>query len=62
MKEKLKMVLPILVMIAMLAAFLLPDKLEEMACHDFGEPLFTHALPPVRSWWKKARRRMKPAA
>lgn len=45
MKEKIKNFLPILLMAAILTAFLLPKKLEQKACNDFGAPLFDHALP-----------------
>ena len=45
MREKLKSFLPLILMIAVLAAFLLPQKLEERACNAFGAPLFEHALP-----------------
>lgn len=45
MKEKLKSFLPIIAMIAILTAFLLPGKLEERACNAFGAPLFEHTLP-----------------
>ncbi len=37
--------LPLIVMIAILAFFLLPDKLAEKAAMEFGAPLFSHALP-----------------
>jgi len=44
-KELLKRLLPALLMIAVIAAFLLPRKLEERAANQFGEPLFSHVLP-----------------
>ena len=45
MNEKLKNFLPLLLMAAILAAFLLPKRLEQKACNNFGAPLFEHALP-----------------
>ena len=44
-KEVIKRLLPALLMILVMAAFLLPKKLEERKADQFGEPLFTHALP-----------------
>lgn len=44
-RELIKRLLPLLLMIAVLAAFLLPKKLEERAANQFGAPLFSHALP-----------------
>lgn len=45
MNEKVKNFLPVILMAAILIAFLLPKRLEEKACQDFGAPLFEHALP-----------------
>ena len=44
-KELIKRLLPALLMIAVIAAFLLPGKLEDRAANQFGEPLFSHTLP-----------------
>jgi len=44
-KELIKRLLPALLMIAVLAVFLLPGKLEERKANQFGEPLFSHTLP-----------------
>lgn len=44
-KELVKRLLPAVLMIAVLAAFLLPDKLAEKAANQFGAPLFSHTLP-----------------
>jgi len=44
-KEVIKRLLPALLMVAVMAAFLLPKKLQERAANAFGEPLFSHALP-----------------
>lgn len=44
-KELIKRLLPALLMIVVLAVFLLPGKLEERKANQFGEPLFSHALP-----------------
>ena len=44
-KEVIKRLLPAFLMVAVMAAFLLPKKLEERKADQFGEPLFTHALP-----------------
>lgn len=45
MKEISKKLLPLLLMLLILAAFLIPKKLESRAANAFGEPLFSHALP-----------------
>ena len=45
MKELAKRLLPLLLMMAVLAAFLLPQRLKDRAAEKFGEPLFSHALP-----------------
>lgn len=45
MKETAKRFLPLLLMIAILAAFMLPKRLQDRAASQFGEPLFSHALP-----------------
>ncbi len=45
MKETAKRFLPLVLMIAIMAAFLLPKRLQERAANQFGEPLFSHALP-----------------
>ena len=44
-KEVIKRLLPAFLMVAVMAAFLLPKKLEERNANQFGEPLFSHALP-----------------
>lgn len=44
-KEVIKRLLPALLMIVVIAAFVLPGKLEDRAANQFGEPLFSHALP-----------------
>lgn len=44
-KEILMRFVPLVVMLAVLAAFLLPGKLEDRKAEAFGEPLFSHALP-----------------
>ena len=44
-KEVIKRLLPALLIILVMAAFLLPNKLEERKANQFGEPLFSHALP-----------------
>lgn len=45
MKETAKRFLPLLIIIAVMAAFLVPKRLQERAANQFGEPLFSHALP-----------------
>ena len=45
MKETAKRFLPLLIIIAVMAAFLVPKRLQEQAANQFGEPLFSHALP-----------------
>lgn len=45
MKEKIKSLLPLMVLLVVLAVILVPKRLEQRACDKFGEPLFTHALP-----------------
>ncbi len=45
MKETAKRFLPLLIIIAVMAAFLVPKRLQERAADRFGEPLFSHALP-----------------
>lgn len=45
MKETAKRFLPLLLMIAILAAFIIPKRLQDRAANQFGEPLFSHALP-----------------
>ena len=44
-KEVIKRLLPAFLMVAVMAAFLLPKKLEERNANQFGEPLFSHTLP-----------------
>lgn len=44
-REWIRRLLPLVLMIAVMAAFLLPKKLQERAANQFGEPLFSHALP-----------------
>ena len=44
-KELIKRMLPAVLMIVVMAAFLLPGKLEDRVAEKFGEPLFSHALP-----------------
>ena len=44
-KEVMKRLLPAFLMVAVMAAFLLPKKLEERNANQFGEPLFSHTLP-----------------
>lgn len=45
MKEYAKRLLPVLVLILVMAAFLIPKKLQERAANAFGAPLFDHTLP-----------------
>lgn len=45
MKETAKRFLPLLIIIAVMAAFMVPKRLQERAANQFGEPLFSHALP-----------------
>lgn len=45
MKELFRKLLPLLLMVAVAAAFTVPKKIQEHAAHRFGEPLFSHALP-----------------
>lgn len=45
MKETAKRFLPLLLMIAILAAFIIPKRLQDRAANQFGEPLYSHALP-----------------
>ena len=45
MKETAKRFLPLVLMIAIMAAFLLPKRLQDRAANQFGEPLFSHTLP-----------------
>lgn len=45
LKEIAKRFLPLLLMLAVLAVFLLPQRLEDRAAEKFSEPLFSHALP-----------------
>lgn len=44
-REWIKRLLPLVLMIAVMAAFLLPKRLQDRAANQFGEPLFSHALP-----------------
>ena len=45
MKDTAKKFLPLLIILAVMAAFLIPKRLQEHAANAFGEPLFSHALP-----------------
>ena len=45
MKEYIKLLLPVLVLLLVMAAFLIPKKLQQRAANAFGAPLFEHALP-----------------
>lgn len=45
MKEYAKRLLPVLIIILAMAAFLIPQKLQERAANAFGAPLFEHVLP-----------------
>ena len=45
MKDTAKKYLPLLIILAVMAAFLVPKRLQERAANQFGEPLFSHALP-----------------
>lgn len=44
-KEILMRFVPLLIMLAVLAAFLLPGKLSDRRAEQFGKPLFSHTLP-----------------
>ena len=45
MKELAKRFFHLLIIIAVMAAMLVPKRLQERAANQFGEPLFSHALP-----------------
>lgn len=45
MKDKVRIIAPLVILLALLAAFLLPKYLENRAADQFGAPLFNHALP-----------------
>lgn len=45
MKEAMKKLLPLVLMLAVLAVFLLPQRLADKKAEQFGEPLFAHTLP-----------------
>lgn len=45
MKEKLRVIAPLLILLVLVAAFLLPKYLENKALDAFGAPLFDYALP-----------------
>lgn len=45
MKDKLRVIAPLVILLVLVAAFLLPKYLENKALDAFGEPLFSYALP-----------------
>ncbi len=45
MKETAKRFLPLILILVIMAAFLIPKRLQERVAEQFGEPLFSHALP-----------------
>lgn len=45
MREKIKGFLPLAFLVAVLLLLWLPKRMEQRACNQFGEPLFSHALP-----------------
>lgn len=45
MKDTIRRFIPLLIILALMAAVMIPKKLEERAANAFGEPLFSHALP-----------------
>ena len=45
MNDTAKRFLPLILILVMMAAFLVPKKLQDRAAEKFGEPLFSHALP-----------------
>lgn len=44
-KEALKRLLPAVLILLVMAAFMIPKRMQERAANQFGEPLFSHALP-----------------
>ena len=45
MKETIRRFIPLLIILAIMAAMIIPKKPEARAANAFGEPLFSHALP-----------------
>lgn len=45
MKDKLRVIAPLVILLVLVAAFLLPKYLENKALSAFGAPLFSYALP-----------------
>ena len=61
MKDKLRVIAPLVILLVLVAAFLLPKYLENKALDAFGEPLFSYALPEDTTLVQQ-RPRMTPAA
>ena len=53
MKDKVRVIAPLVILLALLAAFLLPKYFENRAADKFGAPLFNHALPETATLIQK---------
>ena len=53
MKEKVRVLAPLVILLALLAAFLLPKYFENRAADQFGAPLSNHALPETATLIQK---------
>lgn len=45
MKQTLKRFIPLVLILLLMAAAMIPEKIQERKFQTFGEPLFSHALP-----------------
>ena len=61
-KEALKRLLPAVLILLVMAAFMIPKRMQERAANQFGEPLFSHALPENTELIQKMPPRPKTAA